>query len=152
MARGFNRVFLIGNLGRDPELTYTPSGVAIAKFSLATGEVRKNQNGEWEEFTEWHNIKLFGKTAETASQYLTKGRHVFIEGRISTRTYEKDGQQMYFTEILGSEMRMLGGPRDDSGSGGAPREGGGYRQQPAMPGPVPPEPGAGSVPEDDLPF
>lgn len=145
MARGVNKVILIGNLGRDPELTYTPSGLAVARFTLATSENRKNSEGEWESQTEWHNVVLFGKTAEAAGQYLSKGKQVYIEGRIQTRKYEKDGVQRYYTEIIGNIMNMLG-KRDDSGRQDTDSD------EPPEPG----QPSAGDTPgenyEDDLPF
>ncbi len=153
MARGVNKVILIGNLGKDPELTYTPSGVAIAKFSLATAESRKNQSGGWDDHTEWHNIVLFGKTAETAEKYLKKGGQVFVEGKLSTDTYEKDGITRYFTKVIGFNMQMLGSR--DSGSGQRDSGGGdnNYRQQPAQRGTMPPaQDNDNDGPDDDLPF
>ena len=122
MARGVNKVILIGNLGRDPELTYTPSGLAVTRFSLATTESRKNAEGEWVDSTEWHRIVLFGKTAEAAGQYLSKGQSVYIEGRISYGSYEKDGVTHKTTDIIGFRMNMLsrkgetGGKQSDSGT------------------------------------
>ncbi len=147
MARGVNKVILVGNLGRDPEISYTPGGLAVGKFSLATSERRKDADGEWTDQTEWHNIVTFGKTAEAASQYLRKGRQVYIEGRIQTRNYEKDGERRYFTEIIANTMIMLGGRRDE-----AEQVVEGPSSSEPEPG-VPPEP---EVPEsdikDDLPF
>lgn len=119
-----NKVILIGRLGKDPELTYTPSGMAVAKFSLATSERKKNQQGGWDEVTDWHNVTLFGKTAEAAGQYLSKGGQVYIEGRISYSSYERDGVKKYFTDILGNRMQMLG-----SREGGAKPDGGQQYQQ-----------------------
>lgn len=102
-----NKIMLIGNLGKDPEVKYTPSGINIARFSLATSDnVKKGDT--WEEKTEWHNIVLFGKMAETAGNYLKKGITVYIEGRISTNSWEDDkGVKKYRTEILGSLMKIL---------------------------------------------
>lgn len=114
MARGLNKVLLIGNLGGDPEIRYAASGTAIANFSLATTEGRKNANGDWEDETTWHNIVLFGRTAETAKDYLRKGSRVYIEGRIQTRSWEdQNGQRQYRTEIATQTMMMLDG-RDNS--------------------------------------
>ena len=146
MARGVNKVILIGNLGKDPELSYTPNGMAVARFSLATNESRKNQAGEWEDHTEWHNIKLFGKIAETAGQYLTKGSQVYIEGRISSRTYEQEGVKKYYTEIIGNQMQMLGRREEASRGPAAP-------EPEIEEGPLPPktEPPVDDL-EDDLPF
>tara|TARA_R100001530_G_C4254479_1_gene138765 strand:+ start:145 stop:555 length:411 start_codon:yes stop_codon:yes gene_type:complete len=110
MARGINKVILIGNLGRDPEVTYSASGMAIAAFVVATTEGRKNANGEWKDKTEWHRTKAFGKTAETIGKYLTKGSQVYIEGRIQYDKYQhKDGHMVYTTDIICNKMNMLGG-------------------------------------------
>ncbi len=114
MSRGVNKVILIGNLGRDPELTYTPSGLAVARFSLATSESRRKGENDWEEVTEWHRVVLFGKQAETASQYLSKGKQVYIEGSIHYGSYEKDGVKHYTTEIYGNKLQLLG-KREEGG-------------------------------------
>ena len=112
-----NKVMLIGNLGKDPEVRYTASGTAVASFSLATSDKIKNKNGEWEEKTEWHNITLWGRTAEVAGEYLAKGRTVYIEGRLQTRKWQdKDGRDRYTTEIVGEKMQMLGGKGEGGGS------------------------------------
>jgi len=111
-----NKAFLIGNLGKDPDLRSTPSGRNVATFSLATKEKYKNKNGDWEERTEWHNVVLWDKLAEIAGQYLSKGKPVYIEGRIQTRKWEgKDGNERFSTEIIGDKMQMLGG-KDGSSS------------------------------------
>ncbi|QSV45442.1 single-stranded DNA-binding protein [Geobacter benzoatilyticus] len=103
-----NKVLLIGNLGKDPEVRYTASGTAVASFSLATSEKFKNKEGEWEERTEWHNVTLWGRLAEIAGEYLAKGKTVFIEGRLQTRKWQdKDGKDRYTTEIVGEKMQML---------------------------------------------
>ena len=108
-----NKVMIIGNLGKDPEIRATASGQSIATFSLATSEKFKNKSGELEERTEWHNIVLWGKLADIAGQYLTKGKSVYIEGRIQTRKWEgKDGHDRYTTEIVGDKIQMLGGKGD----------------------------------------
>ena len=120
-----NKVMLIGNLGKDPEVRYTTSGQAVASFSVATSEKFKNRNGEMEERTEWHNVVLWGRQAEVAGEYLAKGRTVFIEGRLQTRKWQdKDGRDRYTTEVVGDRMQMLGG----KGEGGAGRQGGGRSQ------------------------
>lgn len=112
-----NKVMIIGNLGKDPEIRSTTSGQSVATFSLATSEKFKNKSGEQEERTEWHNIVLWGKLADIAAQYLTKGNSVYIEGRIQTRKWEgKDGNDRYTTEIVGDKMQMLGG-KGDKGKG-----------------------------------
>lgn len=106
-----NKVILIGNLGKDPEIRYLPSGDAVANLSLATTDVSKDRTtGERKEYTEWHRISMFGKLAEISGQYLRKGSQVFIEGRIRTRKWtDQSGQERYSTEIVADEMRMLGG-------------------------------------------
>jgi single-strand DNA-binding protein len=109
MANGLNKAILIGNLGRDPEVRYTPSGLAVANFSIATSETWTNKEGEKETRTEWHRIVAFGKLGEICGEYLSKGKQVYIEGRIQTRDWEdKDGVKRYTTEIVASQMLMLG--------------------------------------------
>lgn len=108
-----NKVFLIGNLGKDPEVKYTPSGVQIAKFSLATSE-RVKRGDNWEEKTDWHNVVLFARQAEYAKEYLKKGMTVFIDGKISTRTWDdENGVRKYITEIIGNVVKNLSVKRDD---------------------------------------
>ncbi len=112
-----NKVLLIGNLGRDPEIRYTGSGTAVASFSLATSERFKNKGGEWEERTEWHNVTFWGRLAEIAGEYLAKGKTVFIEGKLQTRKWQdRDGKDRYTTEIIGEKMLMLS--KKDNGSEG----------------------------------
>ena len=105
-----NRVILVGNLGRDAELRYTGGGAAVAKFSIATTETYKGRDGEKKEETEWHRINLWGKSAETLAQYLTKGKQIYVEGRLKSRSWEgKDGQKHELTEVVAAELIMLGG-------------------------------------------
>ena len=105
-----NRVFIMGNLGADPELRYTPSKIPVCTLRVATGERRKNQEGEWVETTEWHSIVVWGKTAENCSQYLQKGRQVFVEGRLQTRKWQdQEGKDRYKTEIVASTVQFIGG-------------------------------------------
>jgi len=107
MAKGtVNKVILIGRLGKDPAVKYTPSGRAVANFSIATNEAWTKE-GEKHEQTDWHNIVLWGKTAEIAGQYLVKGSRVFIEGKLRTRQYDKDGQTHYMTEVIGDRLEFL---------------------------------------------
>lgn len=116
-----NKVMLIGNLGKDPEVRYTAGGTAVASFSLATTEKFKGKDGNWEEKTEWHNITLWARLAEIAGEYLSKGKTVYIEGRLQTRKWtDKEGKDRYTTEIVGEKMQML----SSKGEGG----GGGQRQ------------------------
>ena len=137
-----NKVMLIGNLGRDPEVRYTTSGTAVASFSLATSEKFKNKNGEWEEKTEWHNVTLWGRLAEIAGEYLAKGKTVYIEGRLQTRKWQdRDGKDRYTTEIIGDKMQMLSTRGEGGRQGGGRQEG----QEPGYEEPV-------FNPDDDIPF
>ena len=126
MARGVNKVILIGNLGNDPDVRSTQSGSMIATLSIATTTSRKDRDGNWQEKTEWHRVKVFGKTAETAQRYLTKGSQVYIEGRLEYGSYDKDGVKHYTTAIICDDMQMQGGRGGEGG--GAAREGG-YQQR-----------------------
>ena len=143
MATGINKVILIGNLGRDPEIMRLESGTKKASFSLATSEVYKNKDGVKTEHTEWHNIVLWRGLAEIAESYLKKGNTIYLEGKIRRREYEdKEGQKKSITEIIGDSMTMLGGSRregatDPGTSGVAEKENGSMET---------------SLPEDDLPF
>ncbi|GMQ82598.1 MAG: single-stranded DNA-binding protein [Rhodothermia bacterium] len=117
MARGVNKVILVGNLGQDPELRYTGSGTAVCNLRLATNESYKDSNGEWVERTEWHSIVAWARLAEICNEYLTKGSQVYFEGSLQTRNYEdKDGNTKYVTEIKAREMMMLSG-RGGGGGG-----------------------------------
>jgi single-strand DNA-binding protein len=145
-----NKVMLIGNLGKDPEVRYTTSGQAVASFNLATSEKFKNKSGEWEERTEWHRVTLWGKLAEIAGEYLAKGRTVYIEGRLQTRKWtDRDGNDKYTTEIVGDKMQMLGG-KGESGSGA----GGGTRRPEATGGVADTTVSYDEPPfqDDDIPF
>jgi single-strand DNA-binding protein len=127
-----NKVMLIGNLGKDPEVRYTAGGTAVASFSLATSEKIKNKNGDFEEKTEWHNITLWARLAEIAGEYLTKGKTVYIEGRLQTRKWQdKDGKDRYTTEIVGERMQMLSG-KGEGGGGNSGGGGGRPAQRPAQ--------------------
>ena len=131
-----NKVILVGNLGRDPELRYTQQGTAVANFTLATNESFQRKDGNREERTEWHRIVAWGKTAELCSQYLSKGRSVYIEGRIQTRAWEnKEGQKQKTTEIVAQSVQFLGGR--GGGEGGGRSGGSGDPPPPA---------------DDDIPF
>ena len=111
MARGINKVILVGNLGGDPETRYMPSGSAVTNFTVATNESWKDkQTGEQKDRTEWHKVAMFGRLAEIAAEYLRKGSQVYIEGKLRTRKWQgQDGQDRYTTEIIADEMQMLGG-------------------------------------------
>ena len=106
--RGINKVILVGNLGRDPELRFTQAGTAVANLSIATSETWNNKDGVKQERTEWHRVVLWDKLAEIAKEYLSKGRQVYLEGRLQTRVWEKDGEKRYTTEIRGDQLVMLG--------------------------------------------
>lgn len=118
MARSVNKVILLGNLGKDPELRYTPSGQAVARFSLATSDRWRDKNsGEWQDRTEWHTVVCWAKLAETVGQYLTKGSSVYIEGRLQTRSWDdKEGKKHYSTEVVANEMVMVGGRNAGTGA------------------------------------
>jgi single-strand DNA-binding protein len=154
MARGINKVILIGNLGADPETRYMPSGGAVTNLRLATSENWKDKNtGEMQERTEWHRVVLFGKLAEIAAEYVRKGSKVYIEGRLQTRKWQdKEGRDNYTTEIVANDMQML-----DSRGGGAPggtSEGGGGYGGSRGGGSAPSQagPDAGDGWGDDVPF
>ena len=150
-----NKVILIGNLGRDPEVRYTPNGDSITNINIATTDTWKDKaTGDKKEATEWHRVVFFGRLAEIAGQYLRKGRQVYVEGALRTRKWQdKEGQERYTTEIVANEMKMLGSregmsdapPRESGGGGGA---GAANRPAPAA------QPAAGNFNdfEDDIPF
>lgn len=125
-----NKVILVGNLGRDPEIRYMPSGEPVANITIATSSKYKNKSGEMVEETEWHRVTFFGKLAEIVGQYLKKGRSVYVEGRIKTRKYtDKDGIEKYATDIIANEMQMLGG-REGMGDPSGGDDSGGYDSAP----------------------
>lgn len=133
MAKSVNKVILVGHLGKDPEVKYTPSGTAVASFSIATSERFKDKDGNWQDRTEWHNIVLWQRLAEIAGEYLKKGRLVYIEGRLQTRSWDdkNTGEKKYRTEIVGNELVLLGGGGRE---GGSSDEGGFTRRAPASRG------------------
>lgn len=153
MARGINKVILVGNLGKDPETRYMPSGKAVTNFSIATSESwTDRQSGDKQERTEWHNVVLFDKLGEIAAEYLRKGSQVYIEGSLRTRKWQdKEGKDRYTTEIVGRDMQMLGGR---GGAGGGSGGGGGEMRQsrpaPAEDRAAPPSDDGGF--DDDIPF
>ena len=117
MAKSVNKVILIGNLGKDPEVKYTPAGMAVANFSLATNERYKDKEGQWQDRTEWHNVVAWQRLAEIAGEYLKKGRSVYIEGRLQTRSWDdKDGQKHYKTEVVANDLVLLGGREAGEGA------------------------------------
>jgi single-strand DNA-binding protein len=161
-----NKVIIVGNLGRDPEIRYMPSGDAIANIAVATSYRSKDRNtGEQKELTEWHRISFFGRLAEIVGQYLKKGSSVYVEGRLQTRKYtDKDGVEKYATDIIAEQMQMLGGRGAGESMGGGD-DMGGYDAPPSRPAPRPqaaapapaPRPAARPAPnfsdmDDDIPF
>lgn len=147
-----NKVMLIGNLGKDPEMRYLPSGEAVANFSVATTDKFKDKNGDMQEVTEWHRVSFFGRTAEVCGQYLKKGSPVYIEGSIRTRKYTaKDGTEKYATEIRGDRMQMLGGK---SGGSASMENEGGSRPASSSRSPAPAASGGSGFDDfaDDIPF
>jgi single-strand DNA-binding protein len=164
MARGINKVIIVGNVGGDPETRYMPSGSAVTNLTVATNESWKDkQTGEQKERTEWHRVAMFNRLAEIAAEYLRKGSQVYIEGKLRTRKWQdKSGQDRYTTEIIADEMQMLGG-RGGSGSGGGGNFGGGSAGGPSGDdmggsqggsqggGNAPPQPGPDDF-DDDIPF
>ena len=146
----FNRIILVGNLGRDPELRYTPQGTPVCSFTLATNERRKDRAGENQDVTTWFRVTLWGRQAETASQYLSKGRPVYIEGRLRVEEWtDKDGKQRYTLEVHATDMQFIGGRGDEAGggSGHSPRtdsSSGGGRPEASS--------GGEDISDDDIPF
>ncbi len=120
MAKSVNKVILVGNLGKDPEVKYTPQGTPVAKITVATSSSYKDkQSGDWQETTEWHNVVLWQRLAEIAGEYLKKGNKVYIEGRLQTRSWDdkQTGQKKYMTEIVANELVLMGGGRGEGGEG-----------------------------------
>ena len=160
MARGINKVILIGNLGADPESRSMPSGMNVTNLRIATSESWKDkQTGEMQERTEWHSVAMFGRLAEISAQYLRKGSQVYIEGRLRTRKWQdKEGQDRYTTEIIADQMQMLGsregmgGGGDDGGGGGRSYGGGGGGGGGAKPAPAKKPAGNFDDMDDDIPF
>ena len=154
MAKSLNKVMLIGNLGKDPEVKYTPSGTPVAKLTVATNERYKDKDGQWADRTEWHNVVLWQRLAEIAGEYLKKGGKVYVEGRLQTRSWEdkQTNQKRYMTEIVASDLVLLGGRGEgggeySSGSRGASAGGNNNFDQRE------PEPVASSpISDEDIPF
>jgi single-strand DNA-binding protein len=161
MARGVNKVILLGNLGKDPEVKSTPSGMTIATFSLATSSSVKDKDGNWQDRTEWHNIKAFGRTAEIAGEYLKKGRTVYVEGRLHTDSWDdkETGQKKYKTEIIVNELVLVGGQREGGEGGGgysggksaSAKSSGGFDQRVPEHEEAPAHSG-GEITDEDIPF
>lgn len=155
-GKGVNKVILVGNLGKDPEMKYTPQGTAVAKFSVATGDRYKDKDGNWQDRTEWHNITAWGRTAEIATEYLKKGRQVYIEGSLRTHSWDdkQTGQKKYMTEVVVNELVLLGGGRGEGGgdpvggSRGSSAGGNNFDQRVPEHEPA----GSGPITDEDIPF
>jgi single-strand DNA-binding protein len=154
MARGINKVILVGNLGNDPDMKYTAGGAAIARISIATTDSwNDKQTGEKQERTEWHRIVFFGRLAEIVGEYLRKGSQVYVEGRLQTNKWQdQNGQDRYTTEIVANEMQMLGARGGESGGRPQGGGGGGFRANPqTQQAPAQPSPDSDFA-DDDIPF
>jgi single-strand DNA-binding protein len=152
MAKSVNKVILIGNLGKDPEVKFTPGGTAVAKFSLATNERYKDKSGEWQDRTEWHNIVAWQRLAEIVGEYVKKGNKLYIEGRLQTSSWEdkQSGEKKYRTEIIAQDLVLLGGRGD-----AADHEGGSRSRGTAAGGGPPPEQEVADgahITDEDIPF
>jgi len=157
-GKSINKVILIGNLGKDPEVKYTPSGMPVAKITLATNERFKDKSGEWQDRTEWHNVVLWQRLAEIAGEYLKKGGKVYIEGRLQTRSWDDktSGQKKYMTEVVANDLVLLGGRgegsgSDDSGSRSRGAAAGGSNNFDQRTPEVEPA-AAGPITDEDIPF
>ncbi|MEJ7619150.1 MAG: single-stranded DNA-binding protein [Pyrinomonadaceae bacterium] len=156
----FNKIIIVGNLGRDPELRYTPQGTAVCNFSMATNERRKDKNGEQQDITTWFRVTLWGKQAETASKYLTKGRNAYIEGRLHVEEWtDKDGKMRHTLEVNASDVQFIDGGGDRGEGGSVNRQ---YDQNadmgqaraatPAPGRPAPKAAAAAAIDDDEIPF
>jgi len=146
-----NKVILVGNLGRDAELRYTPGGAAVATLNLATTEVWNDRSNQRQEKTEWHRVILWGKQAESLQEYLTKGKQIYVEGRLQTRQWDdKDGNKRYTTEIKADRLTLLGGA--GGGAGGGRGAGGSVDRGSSQMGGAGDEPPMEPISEDDIPF
>lgn len=154
MAKSVNKVILVGNLGKDPEVKYTPQGTAVAKFTLATNERFKDKSGEWQDRTEWHNLVAWARTAEIVGEYLKKGRTVYVEGSLRTSSWEdkQTNQKKYKTEIVVNDLVLLGGRGEGGGGGesyGGSRGTSNHFDQSA---PEAEPAGASPITDEDIPF
>jgi len=155
MAKSVNKVILLGNVGKDPEIRSTPSGTIVANFTLATSDRQKDQQGNWQDRTEWHNLVAFTRTAEIIRDYVKKGSKLYIEGKIQTRSWDdkESGQKKYRTEIIVNELALLSG-REEGASGGYSRpassSAAGFDQRPAAPANDYAQ--SAEISDDDIPF
>ncbi|MFZ3212106.1 MAG: single-stranded DNA-binding protein [Terriglobales bacterium] len=152
MAKSVNKVILIGNLGKDPEVKVTPSGTPVAKFTLATNERYKDKSGQWQDRTEWHNLVAWQRTAEIIGEYVKKGSKVYVEGRLQTSSWDDKttGEKKYRTEIIVNDLVLLGGRGDGEGASRGASAGGNFDQRAPEPEPAPAHPGG--ITDEDIPF
>jgi len=157
--KSVNKVILVGNLGKDPEVKYTPQGTPVAKITLATNWRSKDKDGQWQDHTEWHNVVLWQRLAEIAGEYLKKGGKVYIEGRLQTRSWDdkQTGQKKYMTEVVASDLVLLGGRGEgggESGGGsrGAAASAGGNSFDQSVPEAEHAPAGSGPITDEDIPF
>jgi len=157
-GKSVNKVILIGNLGKDPEVKYTPSGTPVAKLALATNERYKDKDGQWQDRTEWHNVVLWQRLAEIAGEYLKKGGKVYIEGRLQTRSWDdkQTNQKKYMTEVVANDLVLLGGRGEGAGGGedsgrsrSAAAAGNNFDQRAPEPEPAP---ASTPISDEDIPF
>ncbi len=155
MAKGVNKVFLLGNVGKDPEIRTTAGGMTVASFSLATADRAKDAQGNWGDKTEWHNLVAFQRTAEIVRDYVKKGTQIFVEGKIQTRSWDdkESGAKKYRTEILVNELSLLGGRGADGGSGGSYERAGSSSSSSSSPKSAPANDYADQgITDEDIPF
>ena len=150
MAKGVNKVFLLGNVGKDPEIRSTAGGMTIASFTLATADRQKDAQGNWQDKTEWHNLVAFQRTAEIVRDYVKKGTQIFVEGKIQQRSWDdkETGQKRYKTEILVNELSLLGKPGGGEGGGGYSKSSNASASAPAAAHDYPEQ----GITDDDIPF
>ena len=153
MAKSVNKVILIGNLGKDPEVKVTPSGTPVAKFTLATNERYKDKNGQWQDRTEWHNLVAWQRTAEIIGEYVKKGSKIYVEGRLQTSSWDdkSTGEKKYRTEIVVNDLVLLSGRGDGEGASRSTGAGGSNFDQRA-PEPEPAPAHSGGITDEDIPF
>jgi len=156
-GKSVNKVILVGNLGKDPEVKYTPQGTPVAKLTLATNERYKDKDGQWQDRTEWHNVVLWQRLAEIAGEYLKKGGKVYIEGRLQTRSWEdkQTNQKKYMTEVVANDLVLLGGRSESGGESGGFSRGasaGNNNFDQRAPEPEPAAVGSSPISDEDIPF
>lgn len=155
MARSVNKVILVGHVGKDPEVKYTPSGTAVANFSIATNDRFKDKEGQWQDRTEWHRVVAWQRTAEIVGEYVKKGSNVYVEGKLQTRSWDdkETGQKKYMTEIWVNDLVLLGGRGAEEGGQRGRSAAAGFDQRVPEPAGAPASaPQSGEITDDDIPF